>query len=160
MHREAVRVQRVTYPALWGAAVFVVTGCYAYVPAGERTAGEGEEVRVHLTPSGASDLAREIGPRMASVDGRIIQSSSDSGLTLSVSQLRSVRGEPSAWQGDAPLVIPRSAIAALEHRRLARRRTVVASTAATVALAAIGVLAVRGADRGGGTGGGPPPPPP
>jgi hypothetical protein len=153
-------VQRLKYPVLWGAAAFAATACYAYVPAGGPSADLGDEVRVHLTPSGAADLAGEIGPRMASVDGRVVTSRSDSGLTLAVSQLRSVRGEPVAWQGDAALVIPSSAISSLERRRLARGRTVVASTAATVALAAIGVLAVRGADRGGGTGGPPPPPPP
>jgi hypothetical protein len=136
------------------------SGCYSYVPVAEPAAPLGDEVRVHLSDAGAADLAREIGPRMASIDARVIEVGPDSSLKLAVTQLRSMRGEPVAWQGDAPLVVPRSAIASLERRRLAQGRTVAASTAATAAAVAIGVLAVRGAGKGSGSGGSPPPPPP
>jgi hypothetical protein len=142
------------------AGVVLATGCYSYVPLAEPVAPEGDDVRVHLTPSGAADLASQIGPRMASMDGRAIRFHPDSGLTLAVSQLKSMRGDPVPWQGDAPVVVPRSAIASVERRQLARTRTVAASTGATVALAAIGVVAVRRAGKGSGTGGTQPPPPP
>ena len=142
------------------AVVLLATGCYSYVPLAAPVPRQSDDVRVHLTPSGAVDLAREIGPRMSAVDGRVIELGPDSSLTLAVSQLRSMSGEQVAWQGDAPLVIPRSATASVERRQLARGRTVAASTGATAALAAIGVLAVRSAGKGSRTGGPPPPPPP
>jgi hypothetical protein len=149
----------VSYAARSVGLLLVATACYAYVPVGRLSVGEGEEVRVHLSPSGASDIAREIGPRMASVDGRVVKLNPDSSLTLAVTQLRSMRGDQEAWQGDAPLLIPRSAIASIEYRRLARGRTIAASTGAAAALIAIGVYAVR-SGKGSGTGGPPPPPPP
>jgi hypothetical protein len=153
-------VQRVRTPPGWATVVLLAAACYSYVPLSEPVAHEGAELRVHLTLSGAADLAREIGPRMASVDGRVLQFIADSSLTLAVSQLWSMGGAQVAWQGDAPLVIPRSAVASVERRQLARGRTVAASTGATAALAAIGVYAVRRGGKGSGTGGTPPPPPP
>lgn len=141
-------------------AVLVATGCYGYVPMSESRLSAGAEVRVHLTPSGAADLAREIGPRVAAVDGRVLDYRPDSGVRVAVTQLRSMGGEQTAWQGDAPLVIPPSAIASIERRQLARGRTLAASTGATAALAAIGVYAVRRAGKGSSTGSptGPEPP--
>jgi hypothetical protein len=153
-------VQRVRRSVCWAAVGLFTSGCYGYVPLSEPRVSAGADVRVHLTPSGASDLAREIGPRMAGVDGRVVGYRPDSGVTLAVSQLRSMRGEQVAWQGDAPLVIPPSAIASVERRQLARGRTVAASTGATVALAVIGVYAVRRGGKGSGTGNPPPPEPP
>jgi hypothetical protein len=97
---------------------------------------------------------------MAAVDGRVLDYRPDSGVTVAVSQLRSMRGEQVAWEGDAPLVIPPSAIASVERRQLARGRTVVASTGATVALAVIGVYAARRGGKGSGTGNPPQPEPP
>jgi hypothetical protein len=138
----------------------LATACYSYAPVAEPVPRQSDDVRVHLTPSGAGDLAREIGPRMAAVDGRVVEVRPDSSLTLAVSLLRSVSGEQVAWQGDAALVIPRSAIASVERRRLARGRTIAASTGATAALAVIGVLAVRSGGKGSRTGVPPPPPPP
>ena len=140
--------------------MLLTAGCYSYVPLGDQRAGVGAEVRVHISPAGALELAREIGPRMASVDGRILEYGPDSGFTLAVTQLRSMSGEQVAWQGDVPLAIPRSAIATVERRQLARGRTAAASTGATVALAAIGVYAARRGGKGGGTGGPPQPVPP
>jgi hypothetical protein len=161
VHREPERVQRVRRSVCWAAvAGLLAAGCYSYVPLSEPRASSGAEVRVHLTPSGASDLAREIGPRMAAVDGRVLEYSPDSGVTLAVSQLRSTRGDQVAWQGDAPLFIPLSAIESVERRQLARGRTIAASTGATVALAAIGVYAARRGGKGSSTGNPPPPEPP
>jgi hypothetical protein len=154
-------VQRLISVGVQAAATaLLASGCYSYVPHADPVAPRGDEVRIHLSPAGAADLARDIGPRMASIDARIIEVGQDSSLTLAVSQLRSMRGEPIAWQGDAPLLVPRSAIASVERRQLARGRTVVASTAAAAAVAALGVIAVRRAGDGSGTGGTQPPPPP
>jgi hypothetical protein len=142
-----------------GAIALFGSACYRYVPLAEPAAPKGEEVRVHLSPTGAADLASEIGPRMASIEARVLDVGADSSLTLAVSQLRSMRGEPVAWQGDAPVVVPRAAVASVEHRRLARGRTLAASTGAAAALAAIGAIAVR-SGKGSGRGGPSPPPPP
>lgn len=143
--------------ALGASVIPAVAACYSYVPLAAPSAREGDEVRVNLTPAGAIDLAREIGPRMALVEGRVLQVTVDSGLTLAVTGLRSISGDQPSWQGDAPLVIPRHAVALVERRRFARGRTVAVSTGVTAGLAVIGVYAVR---RGGKSGGGGPPPPP
>jgi hypothetical protein len=154
-------VQRLTSSVFRAAAIaFLAAACYGYVPLAEPVVQQGEEVRVHLSAAGAADLAQEIGPRMASVEGRIIEIGADSSLTLAVTLLRSMRGDPVPWQGDAALRVPRSAIGSVERRQLARGRTVAASTGAAAALAVIGVYAVRRAGKGSGTGGPAPPQPP
>jgi hypothetical protein len=160
MHRDPGRVQRLIRSACRIGVAALATACYSYLPLGDGVARNGDEVRVHFTPSGAADLAREIGPGIASVEGRVLEVRADSSVTMGVGLLRSTRGDQVAWQGDAPLTIPRSAIASVERRQLARGRTVAASAGATVALTAVGVLAVRRGGKGGGTGGPPPPSPP
>jgi hypothetical protein len=142
------------------AAAALAAACYSYVPLASGAARNGDEVRVYLNPSGAADLAREIGPGMASVDGRVLELRPDSSVVVAVSLLRSMRGDQIAWQGDAPLVIPHSAVGSVERRQLARGRTVAASAGATVAVTAVGVLAVRRGGKGGGTTGPPPSSPP
>ena len=142
----------------WATVALLSTACYSYVPLAEPGARNGDELRVHLTTSGAADLAREIGPRVAVVEGRVLQVSADSAMTLAVTQLRSTTGNQTAWEGDVPLVIPQSAVASVERRRLARGRTVAVSTGVTAGLALVGAYAVGRGGKGGG--GGPPPPPP
>jgi hypothetical protein len=96
-------------------------GCfnYARVPASDvRT---GAEVRVELAESGAAELARLVGPRASALDGRLV-SRSDTALTLSVSSITRTSGVDETWPGEE-VIVPSSAVALVQTRRLARGRT-------------------------------------
>ena len=142
-------------------ATLLSVGCYRYVPAGNAAMPAGADLRVELTPIGATRLAALVGPRAVRIDGRLV--SRDSGGTLAVvpRSILSMDGMQSAWSGDAPVLLPPDAVALVTRRQFSRRRTVVTATSAAVAAVIIGVVAVRrGGDKGGGPGNPPPPPPP
>lgn len=138
-------------------------GCYSYVPA-DPAAGAlpaGAEVRVELTPLGASRLAALVGPRAVRIDGRLRSMGGDGTITMVPRTILAMDGAESEWSGDAPLLLTADAIASLAERRLSRSRTIIAAGTATAAAVVIGVAAVRsGGDKGGETENPPPPPPP
>ena len=143
-------------------SVMASVGCYSYVaaPPNDRGIPAGAEIRVELTPVGASRFAGLLGPRAVRVDGRLAASGSDTGVTLVPGSILSMDGTRTAWAGDAPLSLPADAIASVRRRQFSPRRTLVAAGSATTAALVIGVAAARRRDKGGGTGTPPPPPPP
>jgi hypothetical protein len=96
-------------------------GCFNYARVPSAEARPGSEVRVDLVERGAADLARLVGPRAAALDGRLL-SRNDTALTLSVSSITRTTGVDETWPGEA-VIVPSSAIATLQTRRLARGRT-------------------------------------
>ncbi len=89
---------------------------------------------VTLTEAGSEDLARYIGPDVGVVRGRF-QSTSERGLTLSVSQVELRRGDVLSWQGET-VVVPRAFVASLEERRVSRGRMVLLAGGSILALLA------------------------
>lgn len=144
-------------------ALLFGAGCYSYVPA-DPAAGAlpaGAEVRVELTPLGASRLAALVGPRAVRIDGRLHSVGGDGTITIVPRTILAMDGAQSEWSGDAPLLLTADAVASFGERRLSRRRTIIAAGTATAAAVAIGVAAARWAgDKGGETENPPPPPPP
>lgn len=121
----------------------------------------GADLRVELTPIGASRLAALVGPRAVRIDGRLVSSDSTGTVAVVPRSILSMDGMQSAWSGDAPLLLPPDAVASVTRRQFSRRRTIVTATSAAVAAVTIGVAAARrGGDKGGGPGSPPPPPPP
>jgi hypothetical protein len=135
-------------------------GCYSYVPVGNASTPAGAELRVELTPIGASRLAALVGPRAVRIDGRFVSVDSGGAMAVVPRSILSMDGMQSAWSGDAPLLLPPDAVASARRRQFSRRRTIVTATSAAVAAVAIGVTAARRHDKGGGPGNPPPPPPP
>jgi hypothetical protein len=137
--------------------VLLLSGCYRYVPVAAAPA-PGAEVRLYLTPDGASRLAPALGPQTAIVAGRV-EASRDEGVSLVMSSTTKAYGATTRWIGER-VTIPAAAIARGERRVLDRRRSLLAG--AGVALATAAGYAVLRAVRGGGAdagGGGPTPTP-
>lgn len=143
-------------------ACLLCAGCYSYLPApgGGASLPAGSELRVELTPIGASRLAALIGPRAVRIDGRLVSTGGDGSMTVVPRTIESMDGMQSPWSGDAPMVLPSDAIASVKRRQFSRRRTMITAGAAAAAAVTIGVVAARRGGDGSGGGGAPPPPPP
>jgi hypothetical protein len=111
--------------AVRGVALAVLAGgCFAYRPADPGGLRTGEAVRVELTPSGAQELTQQVGPRVESLDGRVIFPR-DSTLVVAVRQLTRSRGTEEFWTGDS-VTVPVRGVSSLLVRRLDRNRTLLA----------------------------------
>jgi hypothetical protein len=76
----------------------------------------GTRVSAQLTQEGSRDLSGEIGPAVEHVEGDVLRVDS-AGIQLSVRQVEGFRGIESDWNGE-PVVIPRTAVAGWQQRRL------------------------------------------
>jgi hypothetical protein len=135
-HPHALRhaLRRHAAAALSAAALGLNAGCYSYAPVATAEAPPGKEIRVTLSEQGAAELARFLGPRAASLEGRVV-TRSDSGVTLSVTTITRANGVEETWPGDQ-VAIPRAAVAAAQARRVARTRSLLL----TAAIIAGGIL--------------------
>jgi hypothetical protein len=87
---------------------------------------------VSLTPSGAEEVTTQVGPRVTTLDGRVI-GARDSALAVAVTQLtRSPVGEE-FWTGDS-VVVPVRGVGSLAVRQLDRQRSAWATGGLLVAL--------------------------
>ena len=118
-------------PLLWCCAV---AGCYIYRPLAAPVPEPATYMAVTLTEAGSEDLARYIGPDVRVVRGRF-QSTSERGLSMSVSQVELRRGDVLSWQGET-VVVPRAFVASLEERRVSRGRMVLLAGGSILALLA------------------------
>jgi hypothetical protein len=134
MHRTSRAAAPRAATLLTAATLALAAGCYSYVPVTPAASRPGTELRVTIAEPGAAELARFLGPRAASVEGNLV-ASSDTGVTLSITTITRSTGVEETWPGDQ-VVIPKSAIARTETRRLARGRTV-GLTAAFIAASAL-----------------------
>jgi hypothetical protein len=132
----------------------VLSGCYVTVPVTQSRLQPGDRVRVQLTEQGADDLARYLGPNVATVDGRLLQNS-DGALALSVTTVATRSGDEQFWKGEQ-VSIPRGTVANISARKLSIWRSGLIGAAVLASVASIGL--VSGSSSGGGRGGTPPPP--
>jgi hypothetical protein len=128
-----VRVRRMLCVA---ASSTLAAGCYAYRPADLSGLRSGEAVHVELTPSGAEEITHQLGPRVASLDARVV-GPRDSALVLAVRQLTRSRGTEEFWTGDS-VTVPVRALSSVSVRRFDRTRTWLA-----VGASAIGIVVMR-----------------
>ena len=91
-------------------------GCYTYRPLATPEPAAGTRVSAELTQQGSRDLSGEIGPAVEHVEGEVLRVDS-TGVELSVRQVEGFRGIQSDWNGE-PVVIPRTAVAGWQQRRL------------------------------------------
>jgi hypothetical protein len=118
------------------ASACVITGCFAYRPADPGRVRSGDAVRVEVTASGAQEITMQLGPRVESLDARVL-APRDSALVLSVNQITRWRGGEEFWTGDS-VTVPLRALGAVSVRRFDRTRTWLA-----VGGAAIGIALMR-----------------
>lgn len=114
------------------ALVVLASGCFAYRPADPTGLRTGEAVRVELTSSGAQELTQQVGPRVESMNGRVL-GPRDSTLVLAVSQLTRSRGMEEFWTGDS-VAVPVRGVSSLLVRRFDRNRTLLAVTGGAIGL--------------------------
>lgn len=130
--RLGYRLRRAGYAA---AAASVLAGCFAYRPAEPAGLRPGQVVRVTLTPSGAQEVTQQVGPRVETLDGRVI-GARDGALSLSVTQVTRARAGEEFWPGDS-VVVPVHGVSSLQVRQLDRKRSAWATAGALVALMAM-----------------------
>jgi hypothetical protein len=126
----------------------VLSGCYVTVPVTQSSLQPGDRIRVQLTEQGADDLARYLGPNVATVDGRLLQNS-DGVLALSVTSVATRAGDEQYWKGEQ-VSIPRTTVANVQGRKLSLWRSGLIGAAFVGAAATIGFVSGSSSGRGGG----------
>ena len=96
--------------------VSALCGCYTYRPLVSPDPVAGTRVSAQLTEEGSRDLSGKVGPEVEHVEGEVLRVDS-AGIQLSVRQVEGFRGIESDWNGE-PVVIPRTAVAGWQQRRL------------------------------------------
>jgi len=136
------------------ALALLTGGCYRLTPIEGVVPDSGSEVRVGLTDAGAVKLAPQIGPRMAAIDGRTLQSN-DSAIVLAVVAVVGQNGRSMSWSQER-LLVPRDAVSSLSTRGLDRKRTWIVAGLSVVGVLLLGDLFGLGTGFGGliGIGGG------
>ena len=138
------------------AALLLLTGCYRYVPSTRDALAPGAEVRLALTPAGATELVSVLGNQTTAVEGRVLRVT-DNGYVLAVSgTLKAPGGNGGAspsrtmWAGDS-LAIPGAAIGGVERRLLdSRRTTILAVLGAAAATATVRIIVQAVGSKSGG----------
>jgi len=103
-------------------AVCVAAACYNYDPVATPSPSPGTYIAATLTDAGSRELARALGENVFVVRGRYLGDRADT-LLVSVSSVEMQRGNEVDWAGEA-VSLPRTDIASLEVRRLAKGRSV------------------------------------
>ena len=132
----------------------VLCACYESVPIELARVQPGTKLRVSLTDAGADSLARYLGPGVETIDGKLI-STTDSGVSLSVSQVAMRSGQDQFWKGET-VVIPRYSLSTVQARRLNKPKSLLLGGVLIAALASLrlsGVVGGNGGGRGSGIGG-------
>ena len=132
----------------------LLCACYESVPIELSRVTPGTKIRISLTDAGADSLARYLGPGVETIDGKLI-SSTETGVSLSVSQVAMKSGQDQFWKGET-VVIPRYSLATVQARKINKPKSLLLGGVFVVALASLrlsGVVGGNGGGRGGGVGG-------
>jgi len=113
----------------------VLAGCYSLQPARTAVPQQGTRVAFDVNDAGRLALGGSMGPEIDQVEGNLLEAESD-GYLLSVTAVRLLRGGEQRWAGEAVL-IKREYINNTYVRQFSPGRTVAASVAGVVAIAAI-----------------------
>jgi hypothetical protein len=131
------------------ATATVLSACYDYLPPASGAVTPGAEVQATLTDAGSVQVASEVGPRVASITGRVERAGTDT-LVLRVSSTGLMNGGDNGWNGER-VAIPTSAIASVRQKELSPTRTAIA------AVVAVGAIVFAIAKLHGGSSDAPPP---
>jgi hypothetical protein len=134
------------------------SGCYRYVPAPLATVRPSEEVRVHVTQAAATRLVKEFGTYTTELEGKVARERSDS-ISVAVVIGREYNGI-ALESGRQVLYLGPGEVVDIRRRQLSRKRTVLVSAGAAVALGALVATVVQLGDPNSTVVEQPPPPPP
>jgi len=133
-----------TVLAVSGALAWTIdTACYAYVPATTSAPTSGADVRVQLNNDGTVELARYLGPRVTSVDGKLTSTSADGAMVVAPSAVQVVDGSRQRWTGDETVVLPQRYVAGVQLRTIDRRKSTIAAAVIAASLVTAGAIAMR-----------------
>jgi hypothetical protein len=124
-------------------AVALDTGCFVYVPA-VADPTPGAEVRVQLTPEGTTELARYLGPRVITVDGRLSSVAGDGAMMIAPTLLQIADGARQQWTAEDVVTFPRVYVTSVQERTVNRRKSTIAAVAVAASLVALGTIVMRG----------------
>jgi hypothetical protein len=130
--------------------LFAVEGCYRLVPVAAPQPLPGTHVAAALTDAGSAELAPYLGKNVASVGGRLVNSSPEE-LQISVLTVAARDGQESFWKGEM-VTLPRRLVAGIQERKFSGSRSGFVATLGLVA--GVGLLRVFGVLSAGGTAGG------
>lgn len=116
--------------------VLAATSCYRLTPVEGGAPERGLEVRLALTDEGAVRMAPLIGPRIAAIDGRVLEAV-DTAYVLGVTAVVGQGGRSMAWSNER-LTVPRSAVSSVRTRTLDRKKTWMAAALGVVGAIALG----------------------
>ena len=119
------------------------TACYAYGPV-KIGPSPGADVRVQLNGEGTTELARYLGPRVFSVDGRLLSVSSDGALVIEVALVQIVDGARQQWTGEGLVTFPQAYVTSVQVRTLDGRKSTIAGIALAASLVAVMELIIKG----------------
>ena len=125
------------------------TACYSFGPPPAGGPPAGADARVQLSSEGTTELARDLGPRVGAVDGKIASVGSDGSLVLAVTWVQLVDGVRQPWTGEGRVTIPKQYVASVEQRTLNRRKSYIAGAAIAGAVLLVAFQLIKG---GGGNG--------
>lgn len=125
------------------ASLALDTACYSYVGVSIGAPPAGARVRVRLTDSGTTELARFLGPRVRSAEGAIASRRDDGALMVAVEWVQLSDGVRQPWSGEGQVTFPAAYVTGVEQRTLDRRRTTIGSIALATSLVAIAVIALK-----------------
>jgi len=112
-----------------------LAGCYTLQPVGAVVPHEGTKVAFGVNDMGRAALGGSMGPEIDQVEGNLLESDTDAYL-LSVTSVRSLRGGEQRWAGEA-IRIKREFVSNTYVRKFSASRTVAVSALGAVAIAAI-----------------------
>lgn len=150
--------QRHASPRRWVRAVAVsllpvmlLAGCYTHVPLQGRDPAPSTRVVVRLTPAGTEEMARQVGPRVVSIEGDVT-AVREGGVQVLARGTTDQAGSTTIWNGEQ-VEIPRAAIAGMDTRTLSRSRSVlIAGAIVAAALIVASAFGLTGSsDNGPGT---------
>lgn len=118
------------------AMVAVFASCYRFTPIEGASPERGLDVRLELSDAGSVNLAPLIGPRIAAIDGRVLEPG-DTAIVLAVQAVVAQGGRSMAWSQER-LSVPRTAVTSVRTRTLDRKRTWLAAGLGVVGAIALG----------------------
>lgn len=105
----------------------VLPACYHYVPL-QSDPAPGIGVEVELNDLGRVDMQNAVGPEAGTIQG-VIESRSDTGFVVSVTQVTGEYGGITKWGGERVAIRPEY-VRSMRERQFSTSRTVIASVAA------------------------------
>lgn len=110
------------------------SACYTFAAASTGAKVPGTRLAFGLTDRARADLAEQVGPGAARIEGTLLQDGG-AGYVVSIAKVRTIDGKTSRWGGER-ITIGHDQVANVFERKFSRSRTAMATTAVVVGVTA------------------------